>query len=142
MNSQAIFLSALMLVSGASFGSACEVRTRSQSEAIPSIESHTCYRFTKVADDAIGWSCSNESKEMLTSDKRRVEQCANHSVATCTATLTQESLANPHATSKAPGHDSPAIPQGAQVVTYYYDSSQLKQLRKDCESAGGRWQAP
>ena len=45
--------------------------------------------------NAIDWSCSNESKDMLTNTKKKVEQCADHSQATCIATLTQESLAKP-----------------------------------------------
>lgn len=140
MNTHTFILGLAMLVSGYSHGAACDVFTRSQSSAVPSVETHTCYQFTGVPPDAINWSCGNESKEMLTSEKRRVAQCQTGSVGRCTATLTQEGLTNPHSTSKVPGQDSPNIPQGAQVVTYYYQTAHLPQARKDCEMAGGRWE--
>jgi len=142
MNLHAFLFSVAMLGSGVSLGAACDVQTRSQSASVPSVESHTCYQFTGMPDDAIDWSCSNESKEMLSTQKRRVQACQDNSVGRCTASLTQESLANPHATSKAPSRDSLAVPDGARVVTYYYATAHLQQARKDCESAGGRWQAP
>ncbi|MNJ29388.1 hypothetical protein D3C77_239520 [compost metagenome] len=140
MKVHAIVFTFAMLASGVSFAAACDVHTRSQSASVPSVESHTCYRFTGVDEDTIDWSCSNESKDMLSTEKRRVRACQDNSVGSCTATLTQESLANPHSTSKAPQRDTLAIPEGAQVVTYYYATAHLQQARKDCESAGGRWQ--
>ena len=130
------------LASAEVLAEACDVVTRSSSEAVKPVEGHTCYSFGNMPAEAINWSCSNESKEMLSTQKRRVQACQDNSVGRCTASLTQESLANPHATSKAPSRDSLAVPDGAQVVTYYYATAHLQQARKDCESAGGRWQAP
>lgn len=91
--------------------------------------------------NSIDWSGSNESKEMTTSTKKKVEQCDDHYQATCIATLTQESLANPHSTSKDKNTKSLNIPDTAQVTTYYYEAEHLSQVKIDCESGGGHWKA-
>jgi hypothetical protein len=117
----------------------CDVITRSQSSAIPVIESHSCYEYEGMPVDAIDWSCSNESKEMLSSTKKTVAQCADHYQATCLATLTQEALANPQSTSKDKNSKSLNIPDNAQITTYYYNAEHLAQARIDCENGGGRW---
>ncbi|MFW9078902.1 hypothetical protein ACOI9X_06415 [Pseudomonas sp. P2757] len=117
----------------------CDVETRSQSAAVPAVETHSCYEYEGVPVDAIDWSCSNESKEMLSSTKKKVEHCDDHYQATCKATLTQESLANPHSTSKDKNAKALNIPDGAQVTTYYYDVEHLGQAKIDCESGGGHW---
>jgi hypothetical protein len=117
----------------------CDVTTRSQSSAIPVIESHSCYEYEGMPVDAIDWSCSNESKEMLSSTKKTVAQCADHYQATCLATLTQEALANPQSTSKDKNSKSLNIPDNAQITTYYYNAEHLGQAKIDCENGGGRW---
>jgi hypothetical protein len=119
----------------------CDVITRSQSPSVPVIESHTCYEYEGMPVDAIDWSCSNESKEMLSNTKKPVEQCADHYQATCLATLTQESLANPQSTSKDKNSNSLNIPDNAQVTTYYYNAENLAQSKIDCETGGGSWKA-
>jgi hypothetical protein len=90
--------------------------------------------------EAINWSCSNESKDMLSTQKHKVARCADGSVGSCIAPLTQESLANP----KAAGGDQPAtrpsLPKEARVITYYYDTPSLGQARTDCERNDGIWQ--
>jgi hypothetical protein len=123
------------------FAEGCDVLTRSQSPSVPAVESHSCYEYDGMPVNSIDWSCSNESKEMLTSTKKKVEQCADHFQATCIATLTQESLANPHSTSKDKNAKSLNIPDSAQVTTYYYDAEHLSQAKIDCESGGGHWKA-
>ena len=52
----------------------CDVQTRSQSPSVPVVESHSCYEYDGMPVNAIDWSCSNESKEMLTSTKKKVAQ--------------------------------------------------------------------
>lgn len=123
------------------FAEGCDVLTRSQSPSVPVIESHSCYEYEGMPVNSIDWSCSNESKEMTTSTKKKVEQCDDHYRATCIATLTQESLANPHSTSKDKNAKSLNIPDNAQVTTYYYDAEHLSQVKIDCESGGGHWKA-
>jgi hypothetical protein len=140
MNSRLLFLLAslsptLVMAEG------CDVLTRSQSPSVPVVETHSCYEYEGMPVNAIDWSCSNESKDMLTSTKKKVEQCADHSQATCIATLTQESLANPHSTSKDKSNTSLNIPNNAQVTTYYYGAEHLSQAKIDCESGGGHWKA-
>ncbi|MEX3773108.1 hypothetical protein [Pseudomonas sp. MYb118] len=122
------------------FAEGCDVLTRSQSPSVPAVESHSCYEYEGMPVNAIDWSCSNESKDMLTSTKKKVAQCDDHYQARCVATLTQESLANPHSTSKDKNAKSPNIPDNAQVTTYYYDAEHLSQVKVDCESGGGRWE--
>ncbi|WP_030142539.1 hypothetical protein [Pseudomonas fluorescens] len=117
----------------------CEVVSRSQSQAVPEIENRSCYEYKGVPSQAIGWSCSNESKGTLSTEKKPVERCADGYVATCQARLTQEALANPHSTSKDPSAGSANIPDNAQVTWYYYDAQKLQQARKDCETTGGQW---
>jgi hypothetical protein len=123
------------------FAEGCDVLTRSQSPSVPVVESHSCYEYEGMPVNAIDWSCSNESKEMLSTTKKKVEQCDDHYQATCIATLTQESLANPHSTSKDKNSKSLNIPDNAQVTTYYYGAEHLNQSKIDCESGGGHWKA-
>jgi hypothetical protein len=140
MNSKWLFLLAILCPTLV-MAEGCDVLTHSQSPAVPVIESHSCYEYDGMPVNAIDWSCSNESKDMLTSTKKKVEQCGDHYQATCIATLTQESLANPHSTSKDKNSTSFNIPDNAQVTTYYYDAEHLNQARIDCESGGGHWKA-
>ncbi|QVW26432.1 hypothetical protein KJF94_13215 [Pseudomonas hormoni] len=140
MNSRVLFLIA-SLSPTLVFAEGCDVLTRSQSPSVPVVESHSCYEYEGMPVNSIDWSCSNESKEMTTSTKKKVEQCDDHYQATCIATLTQESLANPHSTSKDKNAKSLNIPDNAQVTTYYYDTEHLSQVKIDCESGGGHWKA-
>jgi hypothetical protein len=117
----------------------CDVITRSQSQAVPAIETRSCYEYKGVPAEAIGWSCSNESKGTLSTEKKPVERCAEGYVATCQARLTQEALANPHSTSKDRSGSSANLPDNAQVTRYYYGAEQLQQAKKDCETTGGQW---
>ncbi|MFJ2682439.1 hypothetical protein ACIOYV_01715 [Pseudomonas sp. NPDC087342] len=117
----------------------CDVQTRSQSPSVPVVESHSCYEYEGMPVNSIDWSCSNESKDTVISTKKKVEHCADHYQATCIATLTQESLANPHSTSKDKNATSLNIPENAQVTTYYYGGEHFEQARIDCESGGGHW---
>ena len=102
------------LASGQALAEACDVLTRSSSEAVKPVERHTCYSYGNLPAEAINWSCSNVSKDMLSSTKHKVARCADGSVGSCIAPLTQEALANP----KATGGDKPALPKEARVITY------------------------
>ena len=140
MNSRLLLLIASLSPTLA-FAQGCDVITRSQSPSVPVVETHSCYEYEGMPVDAIDWSCSNESKEMLTSTKKKVAQCGDHYQASCMATLTQESLANPQSISKDKNSKSLNIPDNAQVTTYYYNAEHIDQARIDCESGGGHWKA-
>lgn len=119
---------------------ACDVMTRSSSKAVQPVEQHTCYRFSGMPGDAIAWSCSNESKEMLNSEKRQVAQCERGSLGKCTAPLTQESLANPRSGGRGEPTTRPAVPENAQVITQYYSAADLGQAQIDCKNNSGVWE--
>jgi hypothetical protein len=103
------------------------------------IESHSCYEYKGMPAETLDWSCSNENKGTLTTQKRKVERCAEGYVATCQARLTQEALANPRSTSKDKHGGSANLPDNAKVTWYYYGIEQLQQAQEDCESTGGNW---
>jgi len=128
------------LASGEVLAEACEVMTRSSSEAVKPVEGRTCYSYSNMPAEAINWSCSNESKEMLNTEKRKVARCADGSVGSCIAPLTQESLANPKAAGRDEPSTRPALGKDARVITYYYDTPSLGQARADCERSNGIWQ--
>ncbi|HYQ54932.1 MAG TPA: hypothetical protein VES70_31365 [Pseudomonas sp.] len=128
------------LASGEVLAEACEVMTRSSSEAVKPVEGRTCYSYSNMPAEAINWSCSNESKEMLSTEKHKVARCADGSVGSCIAPLTQESLANPKSAGRSKPSTKPALPKDARVITYYYDTPSLGQARADCERNDGIWQ--
>jgi hypothetical protein len=119
---------------------ACDVTTRSSSTAVKPVEGRTCYSFSNMPAEAINWSCSNESKEMLSTEKHKVARCADGSVGSCIAPLTQEALANPKAVGGGEPSTRPALAKDARVITYYYDTPSLGQARNDCERNNGIWQ--
>lgn len=137
-----IHVLALMLACNISsvLADACDVTTRSQSVEVPALETHACYRYEGMPADTISWSCGNESKEMLATKKRPVQRCSEDYVASCRATMTQETLANPHAISNDPKKNAALLPDNAQIITYYYAAQDLKQIKVDCEIAGGQWE--
>ncbi len=135
-----LMLPILVLIPSLSLAQGCDVLTHSQSASVPVIDSHTCYQFEGMTADALDWSCSNESKEMLATTQKRVDQCAEGFHAICTAKLTQESLANPRSTRKDESESSLSIPDNARVTTRYYGTENLSQARIDCETGGGRWE--
>jgi len=129
------------LACGEALAEACDVTTRSSSEAIKPVEHHTCYSFSNMPAEAIDWSCSNESKDMLKTEKHKVARCADGSVGSCIAPLTQETLANPKAAGRDQPSTKPALHKDARLITYYYDAPSLGQARADCERNEGIWQA-
>ncbi|WP_122317501.1 hypothetical protein [Pseudomonas cichorii] len=130
------------LLSNLALGQACDVLTRSASEQVPVIQPHICYEYKGMPEGAIDWSCSNEDKGSTPREKRKVASCPDDAVASCTATATQESLANERSTSKEPGQDTANVPDGAQVITWYYEIKEQAQARNDCEQSGGRFSYP
>ncbi len=128
-----------LLASGAALSEACHVMTRSSSASVPEVDMESCYEFTGVPATAINWSYSNESKEVLNSQKHLVERCADGSRAQCVAALTQESLANPRSVAEDQPQARPAVPNDAKVITHYYRVANLGQARTDCENSGGIW---
>lgn len=140
MRVPALLLLISSLASTQVLAEACDVTTRSSSEAVKPVEGHTCYSFSNMPAEAINWSCSNESKEMLNSQKHKVARCADGSVGSCIAPLTQEALANPKAAGRDEPSTKPTLPKDARVITYYYDTPSLGQARSDCERNNGIWQ--
>jgi len=134
-----ILLLIAALCPAAAMAEGCDVQTRSQSASIPAVETHTCYEYENMPVDAIAWSCSNESKEMLSSTKNKVASCGDRYQATCSATLTQEALANPQSLSKDKSSESANIPANARITTFYYETQNLAQAKIDCETRGGDW---
>lgn len=128
------------LVSGPVLAEACYVSTRSSSDAVPEVEKEQCYEFSGVSEGDIDWSCSNESNEVLNTEKRKVAQCDTGSLGRCEAALTQETLANYRSTDQDESKPRPAVPNDAKVVTHYYSADDLAQARTDCERIGGTWQ--
>ncbi|UTL93681.1 hypothetical protein [Pseudomonas fluorescens] len=140
MRVPAMMLMLVSLASGEAFAEACDVLTRSSSEAVKPVEQRTCYSFSNMPAEAINWSCSNESKDMLSTEKHKVARCADGSVGSCIAPLTQETLANPKAAGQDQPSSRPALSKDARVITYYYDTPSLGQARADCERNEGIWQ--
>ena len=127
------------LAAGDALAEACYVSARTSSDAIAEVAQEFCYEFTGMDEGAIDWSCHNESDDMLNTDQRKVASCAEAKLGTCEAALTQETLANYRSGDDDQGEPRPSVPNQAKVVTHYYQAGDLKQVRIDCESAGGTW---
>ncbi|WP_253950568.1 hypothetical protein [Pseudomonas lijiangensis] len=123
-------------------GQACDVVTRPASAQVPVVQPHICYEYKGMPEGAIDWSCSNEDKGSSPKEKRKVDTCPEGAVASCRATATTESLANERSTSKEPGDGTAQVPDGAQVVTWYYEIKEQAQARNDCEQSGGTFSYP
>ena len=124
------------------FGEACDVTTRPGSQQVPIVQTHICYEYKGMPAGSIDWSCSNEDKGTAPSEKRKVDACPGGAVASCMATLTQETLANERSASKDPGQNTIQVPDNAGLVTWYYELHEQAQARIDCEQAGGRFSYP
>ncbi len=118
-------------------GEACDVTTRPASGQVPVVQPHQCYEYQGMPEGSIDWSCSNQDQGASPSSKRKVARCPQGAVASCSATLTQESLASERSASREPGQDSPNIPDGARVITWYYEVQPQGQTQRDCEHNGG-----
>ncbi|TBV01511.1 hypothetical protein [Phytopseudomonas dryadis] len=119
---------------------ACQVSTRSASERIPSPENESCYEYRNMPAGSIDWSCSNESKDMLDTEKRKVQRCDSGHFGQCSARLTQASLADHSAGSDRASSGIGQVPENARLITYYYSVADKAQTRLDCENGGGTWQ--
>ncbi len=128
------------LAAGDPLAEACHVSGSASSEAIKEVAQEYCYEFVGMDDGAIDWSCHNETGDMINSQQRKVASCAEARLGTCEAALTQETLTNPRSGDDDRGEPRPAVPNDAKVLTHYYQVGDLKQVRIDCESAGGTWQ--
>ncbi|AVO56372.1 hypothetical protein [Ectopseudomonas mendocina] len=133
-----IFLLGWMTAADA-LADACYVSSRSSSDAIREVEKELCYEFVGMSQGDIDWSCNNESDEMINTQQQKVASCSSDSIGTCEAALTQESLSNYRSTAEDEDQARPAIPNDAKVVTHYYNVGDLRQVRLDCENAGGTW---
>ena len=134
-----------VLLAGSLFGAlamaeGCHTLTRSASPGVEAVETESCYEFKGMPDGSINWSCSNESQETLGTQKEKVARCEADYDASCTAAMTQETLANHKSSSANPPANEPNVPDEAQVVTYFYGLEDRTQARNDCERGGGTWQ--
>jgi hypothetical protein len=134
-----------VLLVGSLFGSlamaeGCHILSRSASPGVEAVETESCYEFQGMPEGTINWSCSNESQETLGTKKEKVAECADDHKASCTAAITQETLANHRSSSSNPPPNELNVPDNAKVVTYYYGLEDRSQARKDCERGGGAWQ--
>ncbi|AEB58474.1 hypothetical protein MDS_2443 [Ectopseudomonas mendocina NK-01] len=127
------------LTAGDALAEACYVSASASSDAIQEVEQEFCYEFTGMDKGAIDWSCHNETGDMISSEQRKVASCAEAKLGSCEAALTQETLTNYRSGDDDRGEARPAVPNDAKVVTHYYQAGDLKQVRIDCESAGGTW---
>ncbi|WP_271105934.1 hypothetical protein [Pseudomonas tohonis] len=129
------------LASSLALADACQVQTRPASSQVPGVEAQTCYEYPGMPAGSVDWSCSNESKDMLQSEKHKVASCKSGWFGRCTGALTQEALANPGSSGEE-GSDPVNIPADAKVVTYHYQARDPAQAKIDCENGGGTWQTP
>ncbi|MBD9484116.1 hypothetical protein IB229_14120 [Pseudomonas sp. PDM14] len=139
MDGKYLLLLSCVLASPGVFAEACHVHSQSSSAQVSTVATESCYEYRGMPVGAIDWSCSNESKEMLASEKSNVANCKAGYFGQCTAKLTQEALANHSSTSENQGENSVAVPDDAQVITYYYTATDRPQTKIDCENGGGKW---
>jgi hypothetical protein len=131
----------LAIASTEALAAACEVSTRSLSQKIPAVVTQSCYVYEGIEEGAIKWSCSQEDDVgMYDYDKKLVETCPSDYLATCTSTLTQESLANHKAIGDIKTGTPMAVPDGARMITHFYNVEEQEQARKNCTTLGGNWQ--
>lgn len=133
----------LLLVGGqlysSAFADACHVTQSAANAQVPAVVIESCYEFTGVAEGTVDWSCGNESNQPQGSEKHKVANCKSGSVATCSAALTQESLANHRSTGENEEALAINVPSDAKVITYFYSLGNHQQAKVDCEHAGGTW---
>lgn len=139
MDTRILLLLIGSLTGSSAFADACYVSQNTTNAQVPAVVLESCYEFTGMPADTINWSCSNESNQPQGSEKRKVASCKSDSVATCSAALTQESLANHRATADDEGTGSLNLPPDAKVITYFYSLENRPQAKIDCESGGGTW---
>src|SRR5690606_18173327 len=118
----------------------CLVLTRSASPGVVAVATYSFYVLKVMPDGSVNWSCSNESQETLCIQNEKVARCYADFDASCTAAMTQETLANHKSSSANPPANEPNVPDAAQVVTYFYGLEDRTQARSDCERGGGKWQ--
>lgn len=139
MDRNYLLLLGCLFASSGVLAEACHVHSQSSSAQVSTVATESCYEYRGMPGGAIDWSCSNESKEMIASEKRKVANCKAGYFGQCTAKLTQEALANHNSTSENQGENTLAVPDDAKVVTYYYTATDRPQTKIDCENGGGKW---
>ncbi len=133
-----LFVLACLAASDA-LAEACHVIAEPSSTAVPAVAEELCYEFSGVDEGTIDWACGDQGGSMIDQRQQRVAKCATGSVGRCEAALTQETLSNYRSFDEDQGKPRPAVPNDARVITHYYRSDDLKQVRIDCESSGGTW---
>ncbi|WP_447592064.1 hypothetical protein [Aquipseudomonas campi] len=139
MDSNYLMVLACLLASPGVFAEACHVHNQSSSAQVATVETESCYEYRGMPAGAIDWSCSNESKEMVASEKSKVATCKAGYFGQCTARLTPEALANHSASGESGSEDSLSVPDDAKVITYFYTATNRPQIKIDCENGGGKW---
>lgn len=119
----------------------CQVSARSLSQKIPAVVTQSCYTYQGIEEGAIKWSCSQEDDVgMFDYEKTLVDNCPSEHLASCTSTLTQESLANHKAIGDIKTGTPMAVPDGAKMISYFYSVEEQEQAKQNCTALGGTWQ--
>lgn len=123
-------------------GAACYVSEQTSGTLPDPVAPAKCFYFEGMDDvDAMRWACRDKSDVGLTGRQQR-QECPPDPVARCTAPMTPETLANEQSFGERnPGDALPTtLPDGARIVTLYYQVTDTEQARLDCEKTGGRWE--
>jgi len=136
---------ALLLASlhcATAFGAACYVSEETSGTLPDPVTPAKCFYFEGMDDvEAMQWACRDKTDVGLTG-RQQHQSCPQGAMARCTAPMTPETLANEQAFGERnPGDALPAtLPDGARIVTLYYQVTDREQAKLDCEKTGGRWE--
>jgi len=120
---------------------ACYVTVDPAMSGPTGVREEYCHETQGVEAGALDWSCSDD-KDVQNTRRQSLEQCPEGYFGTCTAELTQESLANPSSAGRKTQQpfSAPQLPDGARLLTYHYRALDGAQPKLDCENAGGSWE--
>lgn len=124
------------------FGAACYVSEETSGALPDPVAPAKCFYFEGMDDvEAMQWACRDKTDVGLAGRQRR-QECPPNPAARCSAPMTPETLANEQSFGERnPGDALPAtLPDGARIVTLYYQVTDPRQARLDCEKTGGRWE--
>ncbi|WP_263143196.1 hypothetical protein [Pseudomonas sp. RIT-PI-AD] len=125
------------------FAESCYVTTEPAMAGPSGAHTQLCYEHQGMDAGSLDWSCNNSTKDVQKTHKEKRGSCPTGYFGSCTAALTQEALGN-QASSGRKGEPTtaPQIPEGATLVTHYYQVQDKGQARVDCENGGGQWSTP
>lgn len=137
----AVFAPLLLLWGMQAHAQACYVTVDPAMSGPTGVREEYCHEAEGVESNALDWSCSND-KDVQNTQRQEMKQCPEGYFGTCTAALTQESLANPSAAGRQTQQpfSAPQLPDDARLLTYHYRALDGAQPKLDCENAGGTWE--